>query len=1467
MAWTTNPGDRDIRWYPRGETVDTGQRSSLRKTGKGEHYYLTERKGMVPVGSWKVHWEQGQCIHNAYPAQGNDYHGVPFGRQTCQKPHYSGWLPYCADCGGAIGDLFVYMSREAASTIGTLGLGDNMSYFYLCPYCSNLEQGGSLGIHLCKAISQNQYRVRYDANCSHHIGFMADSIHMYRNATLYEGDEVVPTTHLSENRYIRAGYVFDGWNTEPDGAGTGYGDGEEIWNLTDTDYHIDAEKGTVVLYAQWKAVDGTLYIDPDGGRYNGSADVTVITQGYGTSYRVEEDVEPPLGHRVSFECNGGGEIPDIMGTMHFAGWNRRIPFHGNFHDGIYIYESPEGESDLLTACYEYDSIILPAAEKEGSSFGGWYFDAAFERPAGAAGDRITPTADMTLYARWVDLVLHSEENYQAGGGKGAVDLSWSQADGQNKWYLLYQSLDGKNWNKIFQEDDICREKNVDETVSHEGFARTFIVEDTGIYSLTAAGAQGSEQDEYTGGKGGRVTAVFRLERGEILTCTVGGTDGYNGGGTGDMYGNGGGCTVVSSDRKGVLLVAGGGGGATSAGNGGDGGLKDGLLETGYGGGTGGAGGGGGFRGGAAGERIVHHHTDTCYRDSSYDGLKGAVISEAYNRHVCVEENGDGDCPNCGQYDLERAGSRENPIRVRGNTSVNVQAVLWKQICRNGELWSSSYLRIYDQNGNCFFSRNLSNIIHDTHTLRKQIIDSQTRYWEQSGSRMSFPRFHTEFTWMLPRTDGNTNTGGYDSYWSVRNSDGTSGVMGEYKRETGAPVVQLWGGNNWGNGQYPLYPEHNYRVLGDTGYNLENTPLFFVRNNGCHESGVLLNYTVNIPAGVTGIYVEAVAEGGAAVSHDLVFSVITRVSLQGGRETLCGMSEGQVIASRPSYGGSSYVNEEYAISYVNEPGMQEGDGSFGLKSVVTGFTEECSMEGVCAPDLAAPEPVEEDSIIKEGLGSGKVLVSWEKPQDHGTIYYHMAESFFAGSDKILCRSNETCDTLVSGVKGYYYCVDGSPDTETAAGADYTESAQVTVGVGKETCYLHLAAVDVAGNVSGTIHVPLDADAAARPLHTQQLLLDTEADHIYPAGERSWYVRSDGVTPITLGFGAYIDGLATERYQINHALFVSEDREERISAYSRVTARNQALTPGSIMVPDSMLDFSSDREMFLNYYPYTRACREEGNKKLSVTQKYTVGKEASGKVMEVYPRAGADWNGEIFYSSEEEDRGHGLVLIGDSEPPVIRGMELLENLSLIDRRVSAPVLNLTAWDELSGVKDFYLTVYNMDNNCSRKFVPDAAGIIRVELAADDPLFSGDFTVTARAVDNVGNEATVSEGTTEFGLTARIERILTPHDPVFRNGESGILSIAVWGYPDYVEIEFPEEMAKQDPGLNRRIDYAGSPRYSQEEEIRFMIPLYTPANADYAVKVRAYKGDRQLEQYPEISVVEVSGTVLDDFRTRLR
>lgn len=85
--------------------------------------------------------------------------------------------------------------------------------------------------HTCRAVSANRYEVVYDGNGG--SGYMVPSIHMYHDATVYEGREVTPQTTLSLCGFWRTGYRFAGWNTQPDGTGQEFADGERICDLSD----------------------------------------------------------------------------------------------------------------------------------------------------------------------------------------------------------------------------------------------------------------------------------------------------------------------------------------------------------------------------------------------------------------------------------------------------------------------------------------------------------------------------------------------------------------------------------------------------------------------------------------------------------------------------------------------------------------------------------------------------------------------------------------------------------------------------------------------------------------------------------------------------------------------------------------------------------------------------------------------------------------------------------------------------------------------------------------------------------------------------------------------------------------------------------------------------------------------------------------------------------------------------------
>ena len=1282
-AFTTCAGDRDYTWYDADTRVSTGITSSLRALNTGEHYYKVSRYGEIPIGYWQVLHRPAQCIHNGYPEDNFLYHGIQYGRHKCLRNYNSGWMAYCADCGEVIAYALMYMSRDAAKSIQYMDLGSKqnpMEYYFLCPFCNNLEQGAPLGEHKCKEISWNQYRIFYDPNIKKYNGYMDYSYHMYNNETIYEGETVTPVTHLTENNYTRVGYVFTGWNTKQDGSGVSFTDKEEIYNLSSSDWNdqstwTDTDRGTITLYAQWRKSESTLVIDANGGRYNG-VDKYSLTEPYSSKYLLQKNlIVSPNGYTVAFETNGGTNVDTITGTMHFVEWMQIQPFNGFVTNDTYMFMAPDRNIDTLKAVYQSDPITLPVTTKDGWSFGGWYYDPDFSLPAGGAGDQIIPSKDMTLYAQWVDLRLQAVDNYEVNDGKGAVDLSWSQSDQNNETYLVYQKKEDGAWIRVNSANDISSTTVIDQTYTFDGQAKQYTVPYTGLYSINAMGAQGQSYGSYTGGYGGSVTGTFWLRKGEVLTYVVGGQNGYNGGGSASSFGNGGGMTSVVSNQKGTLMIAGGGGGAFSHGNGSAGGSAASVIN-GNNGQSGMAGGGGGYQGGTAGERIDHYHVASCnvYHThvGSSDRYGGCYTKYVENKRV-VTWTDNLCCSNC--QEGPNAHFPGNPYGACGNFNPN---------------------------------------------------------WEKEID---------------------------DSYYDLTCGKTTSTIVG-------------------------------YR---------------------------------------------------------------------------CGMYNGQILSSKPAYGGSNYVNSAYAMMYETYSGVRSGSGAAELHSKAIGYQESLDLAGVTATDFAAPDKIS-DQVTKEPLDGKSIRVTWQVPSDNGTDYYHKVESYLTGSTSMLCESNVTKNTLVSGVKGYYYLVDQNGDTFVTGNANYVQDPHVNVVTAEYNQYLHIAAVDVAGNISETTHILIDAKDVLWKIYTKQLSIDESVDNVYPAADKIWYVRADGTTPFTLKNEAYMDGTASQGYQLNETIYETVSNDNSVARNIIRTASTE-IADTSIRTDANGLSYSTDGTTALQQYSYSYTVRSNKNRDLMGVQKFTISRDLSGQTIQVIPVAEADKESDKVYSVHELDEKNKITLIADGEAPVIRGLEIMEDRDLIDRRDGSITVTVTADDDLSGVKDFYVVIKNTDNAITKTYLPDVDGSIRITITEDEPIFSGDFTVLGYAVDNVGNENNLSYGTTEFALASSVERILSPHDPIFKCGESGILTFTTWGYADRVEVIFQESMTALDPTLNKVYDYTDCPGYMITEHLQFMVPLYTPENQNLEITVRAYKGDKKLEDHPTISVIGVSGTVLDEFRTRLR
>lgn len=613
MGWTTDQGNRQVEWYAADGSQDiyTGVSRTVSEPGVGEHYYGVKRQGEIPVAKWKVVLPKVSCVHTAYP-QGA-YHGIHFTRQICRKPHFSGWKPVCADCGKYITANYFYMSRAAAESISFLPVKKGFDYYYLCPFNQNLEQGYGAEFHHCVDISANRYQVQYHANASEYGGYMASSYHIYNNASEYEGQKVTPQTKLSVNRYTRTGFLFAGWNTQPDGSGDFYDDAAEILNLSEEDYYTNPTEATVELYAMWMPVRNILEIDPAGGSYYGNKKIYRYSGRAGECYRInEQKLKAPSGYIVYFETNGGNRLLPIFGKKKLSGFQKSQSFHGKMQSGGYVFPDREYETaDRLTAVYQQLAIVLPTPYLVNKAFGGWYYDQEFTHLAGMAGDEIYLQQNITLYAQWVDLVLASKNNYSRNMGLGAVDLTWEQSGGEEKLYKAFQSTDGVQWKKIYDEKTIEKEgpeeKAEKELVYYN--STQLSVPYTGLYYVEAYGAQGDSFEKSQGGLGGGVLGQFWFEKGDRLSLKVGQQNGSPGGGKGNGCGNGGGYSSLESEKQGLLMVAGGGGGGGRFQDGESGGETQGLTENGRNGMNGEAGGGGGYRGGLAGASVMHVHEE------------------------------------------------------------------------------------------------------------------------------------------------------------------------------------------------------------------------------------------------------------------------------------------------------------------------------------------------------------------------------------------------------------------------------------------------------------------------------------------------------------------------------------------------------------------------------------------------------------------------------------------------------------------------------------------------------------------------------------------------------------------------------------------------------------------------------------------------------------------------------------------
>lgn len=186
--------------------------------------------------------------------------------------------------------------------------------------------------------------------------------------------------------------------------------------------------------------------------------------------------------------------------------------------------------------------------------------------------------------------------------------------------------------------------------------------------------------------------------------------------------------------------------------------------------------------------------------------------------------------------------------------------------------------------------------------------------------------------------------------------------------------------------------------------------------------------------------------------------------------------------------------------------------------------------------------------------------------------------------------------------------------------------------------------------------------------------------------------------------------------------------------------------------------------------------------------------------------------------------------------------------------------------SGVKEIWVEYTDIDNlsNKNKEILSKSdttyiGGKKITELLGNNIT---DVNVKVWAKDNVENTSLLFEQDIDLlKINASITRVLETHNPIFREGEKGILHINTYGGVEKVKIVFPYELTSLDNTLNSEISLNSLPVESIEYE--FFIPLGTK-NKNYNVQVIGYKKNKAVEVYP---VFEVSGSITKQLRTRIR
>lgn len=226
----------------------------------------------------------------------------------------------------------------------------------------------------------NEYTVTYDAK--------GGSVSPGSKKVTFDG------TYGSLATPTKTGYTFDGWYTAASG-------GTQVTSSTKV-----STASNHTIYAHWTA--NTYYVAFNG---NGATSGSMSNQEFTYDAAAKALTANSYGRQytVSYNANGGTattNATNTTATYTFKNWNKEAD-----GSGTVAYTNQQTVSNIATsgtlnlyAQWNSDYVKLPNATKDGGVLDAWYLgDVNVDaNRVGAAGDNYTPTANVTLTAKWID---------------------------------------------------------------------------------------------------------------------------------------------------------------------------------------------------------------------------------------------------------------------------------------------------------------------------------------------------------------------------------------------------------------------------------------------------------------------------------------------------------------------------------------------------------------------------------------------------------------------------------------------------------------------------------------------------------------------------------------------------------------------------------------------------------------------------------------------------------------------------------------------------------------------------------------------------------------------------------------------------------------------------------------------------------------------------------------------------------